>query len=110
MRLSETDRPFLYTYLNSLLRLSEYSRLNDLSYSIRQKMPGKPASQAFYAESTFLPLALLRFRTFRPDFVCILFRKPCSFLRCLFLGCNVIFMMLMSLFPILNRNRPLYRW
>lgn len=34
--LSETDFPFLYTYLNSLLRLSEYSRLNILSIQYGQ--------------------------------------------------------------------------
>ena len=34
----------------------------------------------------FLPLARLRASTFRPLAVAILLRKPCSFLRCRFLG------------------------
>jgi hypothetical protein len=42
MRLSETDFPLRYTYLNSLLRLSEYSRLNSISYLYGKKcrLPG----------------------------------------------------------------------
>ena len=39
-----------------------------------------------YAERTFLPLALLAWRTFLPPFVLILLRKPWTFDLCLFLG------------------------
>jgi hypothetical protein len=41
-----------------------------------QKMPESRHLRALYAESSFLPFARLRFKTFRPDFVCILFLKP----------------------------------
>ena len=44
-----------------------------------------------YAERTFLPLALLAWRTFLPPFVLVLLRKPCTFDLCLFFGWNVIF-------------------
>ena len=38
------------------------------------------------AESFFLPLFLLLFRTFLPPWLAILFLKPCTLLLCLFLG------------------------
>lgn len=89
--LSETDLPRLYTYRNSLLRLSEYSRLKIPSFPTEQicRNIGKAT---LYAVSFFLPLARLRWSTFRPALVFILFLKPCSFLRCLFFGWYVIFM------------------
>lgn len=43
-----------------------------------------------YADKLFLPLSLLLAKTLRPFFVLILFLKPCSFARCLFLGWNVL--------------------
>jgi hypothetical protein len=66
------------------------------------KNAGRPAPTSLYAESSFLPFALLRFNTLRPDLVFILCRKPCTFLRCLFLGCSVIFMIAVSHFHIIK--------
>ena len=41
---------------------------------------------ATYADNLCLPLALLAAKTFLPLAVLILFLKPCSLERCLFLG------------------------
>ena len=40
----------------------------------------------FYAETCFLPLFLRRLMTFLPPVVFMRLRKPCTLLRCLFLG------------------------
>lgn len=49
-----------------------------------------------YADSLFLPLALLFFRMLRPLLVFILLRKPCSFFLCRVLGWKVIFIIYSS--------------
>ena len=48
--------------------------------------------QKTYAANFFLPFSLLLAKTLRPFFVLILFLKPCSLARCLFLGWYVLSM------------------
>ena len=58
---------------------------------MRAKERERPQGRGLHAVSCFLPLSLRLRSTSRPPAVLMRLRKPCSMLRCRFLGWNVIF-------------------